>query len=266
VTVQLGQAKHRGEPSDHAGLRAIVNGLLPADPIALALYGSQARGTAGPFSDIDLLAVVEHGAGSYSNGRTNVTAYLPATLERMAEHGSLFVLHLKTDAKILADDFGVLRDILRRYRQPASYDRLFAELRAAGSALVIAVDDKDDKLAHRLRSLAVYLIRSGVYAQAATAQCPIFDMRAAADFLGLPEIAQILSRHVGDGADKADLQRLAYALSLVIGPVEKTRHQSVESLAVDLSDTRPYAAALLAQVLVGTAPGVDYTALTPPPL
>jgi hypothetical protein len=181
----------------------------------------------------------------------------------MAEHGSLFVLHLQTDGKILADAFGVLAEVLRRYRPPASYDRLFAELRAAGSALII---NSDARLADRLRNLGVYLIRTGVYAQVAGAQRPIFDMQAATDFLGLPEVLQILSRSGSAPTDREDLHRLAYALSLVIGPIAETRHHSVEGLAVDLSDTRPYAAALLAQVLVGTAQGVDYTALTPPPL
>src|SRR5262249_36599518 len=73
-------------PDVIARARAAVRGPY----LAILLYGSQARGTQRPDSDIDVLQVVRARPGKYSDGNVNVTAYTIDTLWEMCQQGSLF--------------------------------------------------------------------------------------------------------------------------------------------------------------------------------
>jgi len=63
---------------------------LEGRSLAVMLFGSHARGDAGPASDIDLLQVVPHSPHSYETGGVSVVAYTVNQLRDMAAAGSLF--------------------------------------------------------------------------------------------------------------------------------------------------------------------------------
>lgn len=105
--------------------------------IAVALFGSAARGEAGPESDLDLLVVLNHRSGSLlDDARTRVRVARSTTELRLEEWersghfhqvqvvvaersdlyrpGPLF-LDLPEEARILWDPSGILRRSLRRF-------------------------------------------------------------------------------------------------------------------------------------------------------
>jgi Nucleotidyltransferase domain len=248
------------------GRRLLDDVFLAARPdgFALALYGSQARGTALPDSDVDVLQLVSERPGSYSKGNINIAAYLPGTLRVMAERGSLFILHLRMDAHIVSDPTGQLSDILDAYRAPSDYGRLFAELRVASAALDDVVDTM--KYHDRLRQLGIYLVRTALYARMAEAKRPTFDALQAARRIpgGVVTSALEIRHRAPDMAN--DLRLLRLALADLLGSLPDNPWGSVEALAVGISRSNSYAASLLTQSLFASQPGLEYTVLTPPPL
>jgi hypothetical protein len=244
------------------GLVRRVEASLRGDSIAVALYGSQAQGAAGPGSDIDVLQLTPARPRSYSDGPVNVTAYTPSGLLEMAGRGSLFVLHLCNDAVIIRDPDGVLACALAAYRSPQSYGPLFSELRAAATALH-EVEDSRRYLAS-LKRLGVYLLRTSMYAKLAERGDPVFVVSEAVDRLGCPRLGDALRLRQKPTADLHDLRTLLETVEGLIGPVPANGCGSVEAFAVSLAGVKPYAADLLAQVLVGEDAGLQYTALMPP--
>lgn len=247
------------------GLACHVRHCLSGEVIAVALYGSHAQGTAGPASDIDVLQVTPADPRSYSAGPINVTAYTPSALLDMARRGSLFVLHLRQDARVLQDDGGVLAAALDDYRAPRSYAPLYAELRAAAVALHEVPDSRT--YVTGLGKLGVYLLRTAMYARLADSGEPEFVLSRAVHRLGRRRLLTrgLAVRHKATPG-VGDLRALLAGIDWLIGPVPANRSRSVESLAVRLASERPYAADLLAHALAGGDGGLTYTALTPPAL
>lgn len=96
---------------------------------AFALFGSAARGDHDMFSDRDLLIVSDDNAAlrankaKYEAGGWSCTAYSWSRLQDAASQGSLFVQHLKQEAKILSDPSDRLAELLTRFSTRASYRR-----------------------------------------------------------------------------------------------------------------------------------------------
>jgi predicted nucleotidyltransferase len=140
----------------------------------VCLYGSVARGDAGPDSDLDLLVLGEDPdlrASSMrralgqrdSRPRVSIVYHTSETLHRYLETGSRFLLHVQLEGKVLYDDSGLLKELqhrapirgpitaevaaqLRRldlYRDPARYngDFLFplSHIYAIGKAIIMAI-------------------------------------------------------------------------------------------------------------------------------
>ena len=108
-------------------------------PRSLALFGSAARGDHDLFSDRDLLIVMDDqtALGSlkahYDSIGWSCTAYSWTRLQHAANQGSLFVQHLKQEAKIIRDPSDRLAALLDRYSTRSSYKR---EAEGAASLLV----------------------------------------------------------------------------------------------------------------------------------
>ena len=96
---------------------------------ALAIFGSAARGDYDAFSDRDLLIVANDGPilrdmkTRYSALGWSCTAYSWKRLQRASDEGSLFVQHLKQEARILWDPLDRLAHLLVAYTPRYSYQR-----------------------------------------------------------------------------------------------------------------------------------------------
>lgn len=95
---------------------------------AVWLYGSEARGDASPSSDVDVLLVgeglVPHEVSRrYHGRRISLSRYGWEEMSGMAGYGSLFLHHLRAEAKVLyespdaAGRLGAMLDGLPRYKR-----------------------------------------------------------------------------------------------------------------------------------------------------
>ena len=142
-----------------------------------ALFGSAARGDNDVFSDRDLLIVSEDGPclrkmkSAYDAVGWSSTAYSWSRLQGAADQGSLFVQHLKQEAKVLRDPSEQLSQLLAEYSPKPSYQR---ESNGAASLLGNLMQDLPrcdagpmwtlDVLSAGFRSLAVAnLADHGIY-------------------------------------------------------------------------------------------------------
>lgn len=251
-----------GQPIDAAEERLLsrVRHVLAHEPAGVLLYGSYARGTADAESDIDVLVVTESQPGSVQDRNLSITSYLPDHLRALAERGSLFVLHLKYDGRILYDPLGSLGDILSAYQPPAEPDRLWKELAAAAEGLAAALPDERREHGPGMLQLARYLLRTAVYDLCARSGRPQFDVVAAAIQVGHPELLPVLRDRREEYSDLR-LQAAHEALLTVFKPAVVSA-ASLMATSVRLAQERPYASDLLASVLVGDT--LPYTALTLP--
>ena len=229
--------------------------------LAILLYGSQARGTQRPDSDIDVLQVVHARPGKYSDGNVNVTAYTLDALWEMCRQGSLFMLHLCTDGHIVEDPGRLLSEILNSYERPSHFANAIAELTAAARALTVA--DAADHW-NGLRKLGIYVARTACYAVLADRGEPEFDPDVVAARLEVPSMQRALRlRHEPPRAD--DLHTLHSAVVDLLGEVPEAG-TTLDSLAAELLYDSPYAATLMIQALAGGIDGFEYTALGAPPI
>lgn len=229
--------------------------------LALAIYGSQARGTQRPDSDVDVLQVVSTRPGKYSDGDTNVTAYNVETLREMSAQGSLFMLHLVTDGYIVSDPKGVLARIFAAYRRPLTFEKAIAELAAAARALTV-----QDRSCHSdgLRKLGIYVARTACYAVLAEEGEPEFDPERVAERLAIPSMTQALRMRFNPPRG-TDIDVLYGALVDLLGDIPPA-DTTLDSLAASTLRSFPYAATLMTQVLAGPTEGFEYTALATPPI
>jgi predicted nucleotidyltransferase len=140
----------------------------------VCLYGSVARGEAGPESDLDLLVVGQDPALTPSlirrrlrlkgqTPRVSIVYHTPRTLERYLSTGSRFLLHVQREGQILYDDQGFLTKLkqypvlqvpaheeiagqlkrLELYEKPDRYNGNFlfvlSHIYAIGKAVVMAI-------------------------------------------------------------------------------------------------------------------------------
>jgi predicted nucleotidyltransferase len=140
----------------------------------ICLFGSAARGDAGPDSDLDLFVIGNDPELTPSSIRrrlhlkesqpkVSIVYHTPQTLQRYLETGSRFLLHLQLEGKVLYDDSGMLRGLKRHplreapiraevngqlkrlalYDDPARYNGNFlfplSHIYAIGKAIVMAI-------------------------------------------------------------------------------------------------------------------------------
>jgi hypothetical protein len=230
--------------------------------IALMLYGSVARGTQGPSSDIDVLELVPSEASTYQVGSINVTQYVPAHLHALAAQGSLFVLHLRTDGVVLDDSFGVLQRTLDAYRQPTSYAAVWHQLATAAGVLDPSAVDARGYL-RGLGRLGVYIVRTAAYLRGIEAGEVNFDVESLGEWLGQPGLADAVALRRQAAFSLSDIARLRAEIDRIVPHVPSTPIESIETYAITHA-TQGELAMLMATVLADDDE-LEYSALTLPP-
>lgn len=148
---------------------------------AVWLYGSEARGDALQSSDVDMLVI---GTGMipgelirrFDKRRVSISRYGWNEMNGMVNYGSLFLHHLKAEAKVLYESPGAtgrLRAILDRL---PPYQRAQRDVRAFRQSLldISAELPKPPNLEFELATLAALMRRIGILGSYLLG-CPRFD-------------------------------------------------------------------------------------------
>jgi hypothetical protein len=227
------------------------------------LYGSYARGDATEGSDIDLLAVTNGRPGSWQEGHLSLTAYAAGHLQTLAQRGSLFVLHLCHEGRVICDPDGTLGVLLSSYRPPAEEGRLASELSIAATGLLAA--SAKERAAHgpAMRALAYYIVRSLAYDAGARHGSANFSLRVALSEIGRLDLLEVLNRRRLPYTVELLSEALSSAADFCNLRASSRSWPNLAAAAIDLATERPLASSLLAGVLIGDA--VPYTSITLPP-
>jgi hypothetical protein len=200
----------------------------------------------------------------YRRGRMSISVYDRRTLEGMAIRGNLFVLHLRTEGIILRDPAGALLSCLDAYVAPDNYEPQRATLRELANLLDVSIVEYTSSW-HAYGSLALYVLRSALYADAAERGQPMFSMSAVLKLLSLEYIAPILHLKEIKHPDPLLFQQARSAVSTVLGTSISNPYGSAEAFITN-SGRNPLIVAFGLRLLGGDSFDLTYDLLDFPPV
>ncbi len=215
-------------------------------------------------SDIDVLELARSRRLPYKLDRINVSVYDEPTLTRMAERGSLFVLHLRLEGKSLRDNLGALAACLNKYRRPPTYEPFRSALRQLANLL----DVSEEQYITRWRpynDLAMYIIRSELYSQLDEAGEPMFSLRA----ILVDDRIDLAVRHAlrtKDGlVDYRSFKKKTALIAQMLATKICNPYGSVEALVTNAGSENPLVIAFGLRILGRQSFELSYDLLTAPP-
>jgi nucleotidyltransferase-like protein len=235
-------------------IQAELEALKTTAPATL-LYGSYARGDHSCDSDIDVLQIVPAPRPFQKIGSIGVSFYTARQLSKLANQGSLFVLHLRKEGVVLHDPQKILRAALDCYVDPEDYNELRSTISASGAVLHLDRDCLSDQQFTGVINLSLYLLRTGVYLRCAEEGTPVFSLRAARAILGdHPAVALLMNRRklleYPTSFELVEvLQLLESLLSCRIHPLGS----KLEAVAVNAASRSKQAGQLVTRILLGNA-------------
>jgi predicted nucleotidyltransferase len=234
-----------------------IKGCLKGDATSVMLFGSYARNDARTDSDVDILQLLDRRRPSYRVGRLSVTVYNVNTLMDLASRGSLFVLHLRCDGRVLIDTEGKFARIFAAYKAPLSYEPFRRDLRLALNLLDV------DEAAYGTRptsfiSLALYLLRTILYIECAEIGQPMFSVWAVAESRRDARLSRLFEVKYSMNASYDDfLSALRYLEEHLDQPC-RNPYGSIEALITNIERNSSFTASLGLRLISGDGFGISY--------
>ena len=159
---------------------------------AVMLFGSVARQMPSRESDRDVLQLVAEPRSSYKEGQLSVSVYSSAALEEMATQGNLFVLHLKLEGRIILIRVDCSRDVWVTTVKCRVMIHFSVSWRVCSNFLDVPHAEYVARPGP-FNQMAVFILRSTLFAILAAKGHPLFAMERVAGAFGDPEILQVYS-------------------------------------------------------------------------
>jgi len=243
-----------------SALRALRSATTPA-----MIFGSVARGDASEVSDIDVLELTPHSSGVNAFGRVHVYAYAESRLRSMAEHGALFVLHLKLEGRILRDFNGALDSCLRAYKPPQAYEPYLRALRATANLLETSSEAYEARW-KSYNDLAVFIMRTALYVRFAEVGDPVFSLTAIARRLQRQEFTSALKLKTAKAPAFDNYVLVCALVSEFLNTRIHNPFGTIEALVTNQGLEHPSLVAWGLRLLGNESPTLGYDLLTPPSL
>lgn len=159
--------------------------------LALALYGSSARGDNNELSDVDLFAITDDDEyRMLVDGKINMACYpLPLALER-AKDGDLFILHICTEAKEIYAFSGEFQQLKTTYCYKETYSREIAH--ASDLAWFLVDTGSHFRNFTLLNKRIAWCVRTILIAKSAEIKTPCFAASDLSTFSGTPHTALLI--------------------------------------------------------------------------
>ena len=155
---------------------------------AIILYGSRARNDGEPSSDVDLLGVAEDGRiqKPYDVDGLSFHVYPLQWMLENSVQGSLFLLHVASEAKAVFDPENTLELIRKSFEYKATYNTDIE----TGARIVFAVTSLDEsQFSDKMRARYFWGLRTAIMASAADQRQPRFASKLLEQFCGVDGLA-----------------------------------------------------------------------------
>ncbi|MDP9412546.1 MAG: nucleotidyltransferase domain-containing protein [Pseudomonadota bacterium] len=203
--------------------------------LAIALFGSRARGDHGPASDTDLLLLTdEPGPRKIVEGKLSLSFYPVDFLLERARCGDLFVAHIVLEAKPLHDPDDLLGGLRAAYVPAADLDDVIRRATDLGR-FVIANWPALDAVGLVDRRTA-WTVRTILIARAMRVRGPNFATSDLVSFSGDPSVADLIGAKEEPSADAGRLQMFEAFLD-TWGDPRSPRSGDVEAFRQLFDDT-----------------------------
>lgn len=173
--------------------------------LAIALYGSRARGDNDPDSDTDMLMVSNDAAHRHAeHANVSLSFYSPHALIEKARTGDLFLCHIVNEAVVLYDPTDFFGQLRKHFLYKTNYSQEINAAQNLGWFLVYYAATFDNiKLANKR---IAWCVRTILIARAAEQTRIIFSASELAEFSGLSQTRTLIANKDSDKFDPLIMQ------------------------------------------------------------
>jgi len=220
---------------------------------ATMLYGSYARGDHSCDSDIDVLQIVPTPRAFQKIGSIGVSFYTARQLSKLANQGSLFVLHLRKEGVVLYDPNEILRTALDSYVAPENYNELRAIISVSAAVLHLDRHSLSAQQFSGVINLSLYLLRTVVYLRCVESGTPVFSLDKARAVLGdHPALVLLMNRRrMLEDPMSFPLIEVQKLLESLLSSRIDALGSKLEALAVNAASRSKQAGQLITRILLG---------------
>lgn len=142
--------------------------------LALALYGSYARGDHHDHSDIDLFAITDADSYEYkSSGKANISCYPLETVMERCRNGDIFFLHIAKESRPIYDPSDLITRLIESFEFKTDYSY---EIKNAADIAWTLIQNKELFINYKkYNARLAWCLRTILIAKAAESRKAIFS-------------------------------------------------------------------------------------------
>jgi len=222
------------------------------------LFGSYAREDFNSDSDIDILLIHNEFKKPVHSGKYSISIYSKDKLMDFAKIGSLFILHLISEAKHLSGD-NILPELEHSYAHP-NFANFTDQLRLATQLLDVNMSSFN-LYRSNLISVQKFILRSYLYSRNVKSGFSNFNINTVLRQIDLPHLEFVFDRSWNADMDYLDFTMVNVILGSLLDCKISNEYRSIESLIVNNYPKKNLLHTLGMSILKTDSVGIDYANL-----